>query len=171
MKLRNIRGEMSALVFGKMFAQKPQNIYRYEKGHRKPPLEFLKEVASYANVSLDWLMSEESEENDKNFSESQGKKDECPQPVWHTGNKLSNISSMDTVLAALVSKLDECEKERREIATENRHLHNKVEQLLRENGDLKAEIATLRMRRDAGIGGGEEIGGIATNGNPTSETA
>lgn len=51
--------------------------------------------------------------------------------------------------AKLEIKLEQVEEERRELAAENRMLYKEKEELLRENGELKATVARLEERKNA----------------------
>ena len=50
--------------------------------------------------------------------------------------------------AKLEAKLEISEAERRELVVENRRLHREKEELLRENGELKAMVARLEERKN-----------------------
>lgn len=55
-RLRELRGSVTQIEFGK-FLGVPQNIVsRYEKARVRIPIEYLVAISKFANVSLDWLL-------------------------------------------------------------------------------------------------------------------
>jgi len=55
-RLRQVRGAVSQVEFGKALGV-PQNVVsRYERGRIRPPLEYLVSVTKHARVTLDWLI-------------------------------------------------------------------------------------------------------------------
>ncbi len=58
-RIKEIRGEtqLNQTEFGKKLGGYPQvDISKFERGARKPPLEFLVKVAEFGDVSLNWLI-------------------------------------------------------------------------------------------------------------------
>mgnify|MGYP000975496795 CR=1 FL=1 len=56
-RIKEIREEhnLSLDEFAKIFGTHRPTIWRYEKGERTPTIDFVKMIADYFNVSMDWL--------------------------------------------------------------------------------------------------------------------
>jgi transcriptional regulator with XRE-family HTH domain len=55
-RLREVRGDVSQVEFGRLLGV-PQNfVSRYERARARPSAEYLAAVARLKNVSLDWLI-------------------------------------------------------------------------------------------------------------------
>lgn len=55
-RLREVRGDITQVEFGKALGVIQNVVSRYERGRVRPPLEYLVAVAKYRKVTLDWLI-------------------------------------------------------------------------------------------------------------------
>ena len=129
--------------FGHKVGQHANTIGRYERGETLPDIGFIINVCSIYGVSLAWL-------------------------VLGLGDMFASGSEWQAVEASR-SINDDCvelkkelvteRQERREVSLENRQLYKAMTDLLRENGDLRAEVANLKAQLEAKRGGedGTEI--------------
>lgn len=147
-RLKKARGSLSARKFAEIFGVNQQTIYRYEWGERKPDLPFLKAVADKTGVPLDWLKGEDYTENIKPDILVQ------PNIARSKATQCSSCEDLKNRLLKSEARVEHLEKEQQKFIEDIRILHDKVELLLRENGDLKAEVATLRMKPTGDEGGG-----------------
>ena len=150
-RLRSVRGETSGPKFAQLFEERATNIYRYEKNARKPKAAFLEQVSKMFGVSVEWLLFGDDYKND-GCSEAVHKI--CEPEIKKESAKMPRYTDMEEILKRLEAKLEASEEERREVSAENRHLHNEVRLLLKENGDLKAEVASLKAQLSEGARGG-----------------
>lgn len=58
-RLKSIRGKQSGEEFSKLLGTHLQTIYRYERGERKPDIDFIQLVSKKTGVSIEWLITGE----------------------------------------------------------------------------------------------------------------
>lgn len=58
-RLKFLRGKQSGEEFSKLLDTHPQTIYRYERGERKPDLDFVQLVVKKTGVCIEWLITGE----------------------------------------------------------------------------------------------------------------
>lgn len=129
-RLKFIRGKQSGEDFSKLLTIHPQTIYRYERGERKPDLDFVQLVANKTGFCIEWIITGEGPMHPSDLS--------TPTQQAITQPQTMPIESCARCLK-LEAKLERIESQRDELAAENR-------KLWKENGDLREENATLRAQ-------------------------
>lgn len=118
-------------------------------------MPFLKQVAKATGVSLDWLISGTAPEE-----VSVGKvlvaQDDFISPSMDEAGE-DKQSNWEKIVVKLISSLELCENERREVSAENRQLHKDKESLLNEIYDLKTKLIELEERLKTLVGGRAEV--------------
>lgn len=146
-RLKKVRGEQSAKAFAALLGCSPQTIYRYEWGERVPDESFLQSVAQKTGYPLNWLRGTETALNDG----KRNRKRNAPS----TETMCSQCVELRSRIKKAEAKLDALEEERREVSAENRRLHNALEEAIRKNGELRAQVARLEECLKFGGGGSQ----------------
>ncbi len=130
-RLKFIRGKQSGEDFSKSLNLHPQTIYRYERGERKPDIDFIQLVAKETGFCIEWIINGKGPMHP----------DELPvSPKQSLIQPESLTMEVCARCAKLEAKLEKVENQRDELAAENR-------KLWKENGELKERCARLEPRQ------------------------
>lgn len=110
------------------------------------PAIWIPKAAKLFHVSMDWLYWGADAPHSPTFEDGEGPK--TPSMA---------VSSSLTREAKLERELEKEREERRARCEENRQLYKAMTDLLRENGDLRAEVANLKAQLEAKRGGEDGI--------------
>lgn len=136
-RIKAIRGNISQTVFSEKLGITQNTLSRYERNQRLPDAQLIAELCNSFNISADWILTGRGA---MHTGGSTGDSEKSPEPA-------SQIACPRC--AQLEKELEAERSERRELAAENRILYKEKEELLRENGELKAAVARLEERKNA----------------------
>lgn len=140
-RIKAIRGMTSQMQFSSSLGIAQTKLSRYERNTTPPDLDFLLKLSRQYSVSLEWLITGEGSK--ELLMECSNRDNEAPQTT-EKDNQLHLLEIVSSLQHALESE----KTERRELAAENRRLHQEKEALLREIGELREQVARLEERKN-----------------------
>lgn len=144
-RLKYLRGSASQAEIAAKFGIPQMTLSNYETGKSEPKFVMIQKMCSFFMVGADWLL----------FGNGPMRLS-CSPPDQEQDNQKPQVEAVDNAVAIcpqcarLEAELEIEKQERRELAlelrmvnAENRRWTVKMEHLLRENGELKEERASL----------------------------
>jgi transcriptional regulator with XRE-family HTH domain len=137
-RLRQLRGKKSQADFGALLETSQPTIRNYENNVRYPDSEFIKKVCGKCGVTAGWLLFGEADEQQKNCRRSANFEDKKTQLIENTNSEKKETADVGSFSYREVREL---EKELRQTLRENADLRVEVANLKHENKDLNRRLA------------------------------